>query len=98
MEAGGEVLASTEVLVAGSPAWVAAGRLPSGRAGLRGASLGGRLYMAGGKFVWDYTAEMLEFDPSSKVWKAAPPMEEGRTDHAMATVPYSAVQHFCPGW
>jgi hypothetical protein len=40
---------------------------------------------------------MLEFDPSGKVWKAAPPMEEERVYHAMAAVPYSAVQRFCPG-
>jgi hypothetical protein len=98
-DAGWEHLATTEVLVAGSPAWEAAGSLPSARAGLRGALLGGRLYMTGG-FIADsvYTSEVLEFKTTSYEWEAAPPMEEERAGHGMAAVPYSAVQRFCPDW
>jgi hypothetical protein len=103
--AGGEdarswYLATTEVLVAGSPAWALAGRLPSARQGLRGASLAGRLYMTGGVQLVlasdDYTAEILEFNIDNK-WEAAPPMEEKRALHGLAPGPYSAVQRFCPG-
>jgi hypothetical protein len=93
-DAGREKLASTEVWVAGSPAWVAAGPLPSARRGLRGASLGGRLYMAGG-----FTGEIIVFNPRNKTWVAAgPTMNVARAFHGMAAVPYTAVQRFCPGW
>ena len=98
-DAGYEVLASTEVLVAGSPAWVAAGRLPSARYGLRGASLGGRLFMAGGKLGGGvYTGEIIEFNENNTWVTAGPPMDEGRAFHGMSTIPYKAVQRFCPGW
>jgi hypothetical protein len=97
--AGDEFLATTEVLVAGSPAWAPAGRLPSARSSLRGASLGKQLYMAGGWIAHgDSTCEVLEFNTTSYEWEASPPMEEKRAGPGMAAVPYSAVQRFCPDW
>ena len=44
---GGDYLSSTELLVEKATTWTFSGRLPTPRAGLRGANIDGRILMTG---------------------------------------------------
>ena len=51
VEGGGDVLASTELLVGNALAWVRAGQLPSTLWGLRGINMNNMILMTGNRFT-----------------------------------------------
>ena len=88
---------STEVLGLPGGWWREAGHLPSGRFGLRGASLHGVLHVTGGD-MWDTltsSGEILSWDAVSEEWGEAGRMVEAREWHAVTEIPLSTVTSLC---
>ena len=88
---------STEVLVLPGGRWREAGHLPSGRFGLRGASLHGVLHVTGGVVEDTLTrsGEILSWDAVSEEWGEAGRMVEAREWHAVTEIPLSTVTSLC---
>ena len=90
-------LSSTEVLALPEGRWREAGDLPSGRFGLRGASLHGVLHVTGGYTGSADTSEILSWDPVSEEWAVAGSMIEAREYHGVTEIPLDAVTSLCSG-
>ena len=75
--------------------WREAGPLPSGRMGLRGASLASVFHVSGG---WDGSTdldEILAWDPVSETWSLAGHLATARTYHAVTEVSLANVAGLC---
>ena len=84
---------STEVLVLPGGRWREAGHLPSGRFGLRGASLHGVLHVTG--VPGSSSAGILSWDAVSEEWGEVGRMVEAREWHAVTEIPLSTVTSLC---
>ena len=95
----GSYLSSTEVFdySQGSGAtWRRVGALPAARSGLRGASMAGVFYVSGGEYYdggWQYSSEILAWNPGTEAWTQAGSMKEARGYHTFTEVTLSSV--FC---
>ena len=92
----GDFLESTEVLALPGGRWREAGALPSGREGLRGASLQGVLYLTGGSELATDTAEIPSWEPEAEQWELAGNMLHTRFFHSLTMLPLFAVASLCP--
>jgi hypothetical protein len=99
--AGGEYfgyLDSTETLdlsTQGAQWILRAGRLPSGRDGLRGATLGNTFYVSGGNDGSSTLDTVLGWTEANDEWTQAGTMATARYFHAVAAVPSTAVAEWC---
>jgi len=79
--------------------WRTAGALPSPRRGVRGASLGGIFHVTGGYYkdhLKDPLLDILAWDPNMESWSLASNMDVPRDSHAVAEIPVSTVEKYCP--
>ena len=82
-------LASTELLVAGAAAWVAAAPLPAALAGPRAATVAGSVLLAGGETeagpqrgVWRWTS----LGPLGFGWEQVGSLQYKRSEHAVSAI------------
>ena len=81
-------LSSTEVLTMESPSWSLATPLPRALAGVRGVTVGGRLYMTGGVdggSFW-HRGEVTVWLDEEEDWEEAGMMKDARTYHAASSI------------
>jgi len=91
----GHYLSTTEVLShPDGQAWREVGRLPSGRRGLVGASLGGVFHVTGGTNGVDLD-DVLAWDPVEETWSQTGKLDEPRSFHAITELPMEAIENFC---
>ena len=97
----GHSLDSTELMdytsgIAGR--WWQAHPLPSPRDSLRGSSMDGLFYVAGGNTYPDgLTTEVLLWDPAAETWAEAGQLESARQRHALASVSLQLLTSVAPG-
>ena len=97
----GHSLDSTELMdytsgIAGR--WWPAHPLPSPRDSLRGSSMDGLFYVAGGNTYPDgLTTEVLLWDPAAETWAEAGQLESARQRHALASVSLQLLTSVAPG-
>jgi len=78
-------LSSTELLSSTSSSWTMATNLPRRMIGVRGVTLGGELYMTGGRDTnGDYRDEILQW--SGSAWVEVGKMKMARANHAVSTI------------
>lgn len=85
------LFAVSAAMLAGTGPWQPAPDLPLARAGLQVAPLHGKLLVAGGSY-WEagtkhWSTRCDWFDPQTRVWAAAPPLPEARSDAATIATP-----------
>jgi len=79
--------ASTELLIGDSPAWALTTPLPRALTGLKGLTLGGRVYMTGGSDVEnDIRDEVFVWLDEEQVWEEAGKMKTAKSIHAVTTI------------
>ena len=97
----GHSLDSTEVMdyTDGIPGrWWLAQPLPSPRDSLRGASMDGFFYLAGGNTYPDgLTTEVLMWEPVAEMWVEAGQLDSARQRHALASVSLQLLTSVAPG-
>ena len=88
-------LSSSEVYqYPGGEAWRAMVDLPSPRYALRSASLAGVFYLVGGEDGHGFD-DILVYDISANTFILAGHLTTGRSEHAVAAVPWQAVAQYC---
>jgi hypothetical protein len=94
----GQRLAVEAVEVMAHPAgsWREAAPLPTGRWGLRGASLASVFHVSGGKDSgFNYLDEILAWDPVSETWSLAGHLATARDYHGVTEVSLADMEGFC---
>ena len=74
--------------------WREAGPLPSGRWGVRGASVAGSLHVLGGQDN-KYKDQILAWDPVTQTWARAGKLYTGRSWHGVTEVTLDSISHYC---
>jgi len=85
---------SAEKLTRTSSAWVMVNNLPRKMNGIRGATLGGVLYMTGGvDDGGNYRAEIYQW--TGQDWEEVGKMKKARVNHAVSTIRLDDIKDYC---
>jgi len=78
-------LSSTELLTSSTSSWSMANNLPRSMAGIRGVTLGGVLYMTGGRYDNKHNVDVI-YQWTGDDWEKVGKMKMARSFHAVSTI------------